>query len=88
MHRANSSESRPRKDVSEATGNSGRFQEEKAENEGKQEYTPETCKLPYGIRKQVFLISSRNTGKLFSILQIKHSGKRSDPNVRISTGFQ
>ena len=40
------------------------------------------------MRKQAFLISSRNTGKLFSILQIKHSGKGSDPNARITTGFQ
>lgn len=83
--RANSSELYPRRDGSEATGNSGR---EKAENEGKQEYTSETCKLPYVMRKQAFLIRSRNTGKYFSILQIKHSGKVSDPNPRISTGFQ
>jgi len=85
MHRASSSESCPRKDVSEAIGNSGG---EKAENEGKQEHASETCKLPYVMRKQAFLISSRNTGKLFSTLQIKHSGKGSDPNASISTGFQ
>lgn len=40
------------------------------------------------MRTQTFPISSRNTGKLFTILQIKHGGRWSDSKVRISTGFQ
>lgn len=84
MHRANSSESHLKKHVSKAIGN---LEREKAENEGKQEYTSKHQVALYDEKTSVPNQLQKHW-KIHFHFAIKHSGKGRDPNARISTGLQ